>query len=174
LHSAGASVRRPHLARDYRGAPGWAVAASDTPSNAGRPPLPAASGAKKAIGERYRLGRRAGVPVVAGASSGIQVIASRSYLNPFAAFSASFVEFITRYHLLLSLLVTWTALNGMATSFSPMPRKPPTPTISAVILPSRSTSTSMISPILLSPGSYTFCLYQWVTVTLSAGRFEWI
>src|SRR3954466_1167716 len=46
----------------------------------------------------YLLGRRAGVPVVAGASSGIQVIASRSYLNPFAAFSASFVEFITRYH----------------------------------------------------------------------------
>src|SRR3954452_15686609 len=102
---------------------------------------------------RYLLGRRAGVPVVAGASSGIQVIASRSYLNPLAAFSASFVEFITRYHLLLSLLVTWTALNGTATSFSPMPRKPPTPTISAVTLPSRSTSTSMISPILLSPGS---------------------
>src|SRR3954447_6522964 len=95
----------------------------------------------------------AGVPVVAGASSGVQVIALRSYLNPFAAFSASFVEFMTRYHLLLFLLVTWTASNGTATSFSPIPRKPPAPTISAVILPSRSTSTSMISPILLSPGS---------------------
>jgi hypothetical protein len=49
-----------------------------------------ASEAKKAILRvRYLLGRRAGVPVVAGASSGIQVMASRSYLNPFAAFSAS-------------------------------------------------------------------------------------
>jgi cytochrome bd-type quinol oxidase subunit 2 len=47
----------------------------------------------------------AGVPVVAGESSGVQVIALRSYLNPFAALSASFVEFMTRYHLLLFLLV---------------------------------------------------------------------
>src|SRR6266436_3516573 len=93
------------------------------------------------------------VPVVAGASSGIQVIALRSYLNPFALFSASLVEFITRYHLLLSLVVAWTALNGTATSFSPIPRKPPTPTISVVALPWRSTRTSMISPILLSLGS---------------------
>src|SRR3954454_5801650 len=54
----------------------------------------------------------AGVPVVAGESSGVQVIALRSYLNPFAALSASFVEFMTRYHLLLFLLVTWTASNG--------------------------------------------------------------
>src|SRR6476619_2457769 len=102
---------------------------------------------------RYLFGRDAGVPVVAGASSGIQVMASRSYLNPLALFRASFVEFMTKYHLLLSLLVTWTALNATATSFSPIPRKPPTPTISAVTLPSRSTSTSMISPILLSAGS---------------------
>jgi hypothetical protein len=40
------------------------------------------------------------------AYSGIQVIALRSYLKPFALLSASLLEFITRYHLLLSLLVT--------------------------------------------------------------------
>src|SRR5262245_15744258 len=108
------------------------------------------------FGARYRFWRGAagaGVPVVAGASSGIQVIALRSYLNPLALLSASFVEFMTRYHLLLSLVVVRTELKGTATSFSPMPRKPPTPTMSAGILPSRSTSTSMISPILLSAGS---------------------
>ena len=43
-----------------------------------------------------RGGGAAGEPVVAGASSGSQVIALRSYLNPFALLSASFVEFITR------------------------------------------------------------------------------
>src|SRR5215831_4788704 len=94
-----------------------------------------------------------GVPVVAGVSSGTHVIALRSYLKPLALLRASLVEFMTRYHLLLFLFVTWTALKGMATSFSPIPRKPPTPTMSAVALPSRSTSTSMISPILLSLGS---------------------
>ena len=36
------------------------------------------------------------LPVVAEASSGTQVMALRSYLKPFAAFSASLVEFITR------------------------------------------------------------------------------
>jgi hypothetical protein len=58
---------------------------------------PAAQG-KSGI-RRYRFWRGAagaGVPVVAGASSGIQVIALRSYLNPLALLSASFVEFITR------------------------------------------------------------------------------
>src|SRR5262245_7181933 len=94
-----------------------------------------------------------GVPVVAGVSSGTHVIALRSYLKPLALLRASLVEFMTRYHLLLFLFVTWTALKGTATSFSPIPRKPPTPTMSAVALPSRSTSTSMISPILLSLGS---------------------
>jgi hypothetical protein len=52
------------------------------------------------IGASQRLGWRgagaAGVPVVAGASSGIHVMALRSYLNPLALLSASFVEFITR------------------------------------------------------------------------------
>src|SRR5215467_15079845 len=95
----------------------------------------------------------AGVPVVAELSSGSHFIALRSYLKPLAFLSASLVVFITRYHLLLFLFVTWTALKGTATSFSPIPRKPPTPTMSAVALPSRSTSTSMISPILLSLGS---------------------
>ena len=38
--------------------------------------------------------------MLAGASSGIHVIALRSYLNPVALLSASFV-----YHLLLSLVV---------------------------------------------------------------------
>src|SRR5271165_2956255 len=93
------------------------------------------------------------VPVVAGASSGIQVIALRSYLSPLAFLRASLVEFITRYHLLLFLVVARTALNGTATSFSPAPRKPPTPMTNPVTLPSRSTRTSSISPILLSLGS---------------------
>jgi len=72
---------------------------------------PAARGKSR----RYRFWRGAagaGVPVVAGASSGIQVIALRSYLNPLALLSASFVVFIMRYHLLLSLVVVWTALSG--------------------------------------------------------------
>ena len=114
-----------------------------------------AAGQPAALNRLSSLSRRriAGVPVVAGPSSGIRVIALRSYLNPFAVLSASLVAFITRYHLLLSLVVTCTALKGTATSFSPIPRKPPTPTMSAVTLPSRSTSTSLISPILLSPGS---------------------
>jgi len=43
-----------------------------------------------------RGGGAAGEPVVAEASSGSQVIALRSYLNPVALLSASFVEFITR------------------------------------------------------------------------------
>jgi hypothetical protein len=32
----------------------------------------------------------------------------------------------------------------------------------------------MISPILLSLGSYTLCLYQWVMVTLLAGMLDMI
>src|ERR1700730_6860550 len=76
-----------------------------------------------------------GVPVVAAAFSGIHVIAVRSYLYPGAFFNASFVVFITGYHLLLSLVLNWTALKGTATSFSPTPRNPPTPTISTAILP---------------------------------------
>src|SRR5712691_6424019 len=91
-----------------------------------------------------------GPPVVAGAFSGTQAMALRSYLNPGAIFSASLVAFMTGYHLLLPLVLNWTALKWTATSFSPAPRKPPTPTINAVILPSLSTRTSMISPILLS------------------------
>jgi hypothetical protein len=66
---------------------------------------------RKRFGARYRFCRGAGgagVPVVAGASSGVQVIALRSYLNPLALLSASFVEFMTRYHLLLSLVVVRT------------------------------------------------------------------
>src|ERR1700681_140524 len=68
--------------------------------------------------------------------------------------------------------VAWMALKGTATSFSPMPRKPPTDTMKASTLPSLLTSTSLISPILLSDGSYTFCLYQLVTVEASGGRAD--
>ena len=46
--------------------------------------------------DSYRFGRGVGLPVVAGASSAIQVVALRSYLRPFAAFRASLVAFITR------------------------------------------------------------------------------
>jgi hypothetical protein len=51
----------------------------------------------------------AGVPVVAGAFSEIQVMVVRSYLYPGAFFNASFVVFMTGYHLLLSLVLNWTA-----------------------------------------------------------------
>src|SRR2546421_10862399 len=80
-----------------------------------------------------------GPPVVAGAFSGIHVIAVRSYLYPGAAFSASFVVLMIGHHLLLSFVLNCTELKGTATSFSPAPRNPPTPTISAMILPSLST-----------------------------------
>jgi len=69
----------------------------------------------------------AGVPVVAGAFSGIHVIAVWSYLYPGAFFNASFVVFMTGYHLLLSLVLNWTELKGTATSLSePKRRKEPT------------------------------------------------
>src|SRR5947207_1333870 len=101
--------------------------------------------ARNSLTQAYRArgavpGAGAGDPVVAADYSGIQVMALRSYLKPLAALSESLVAFITKYHLLLSLVVTCTALKGTATSFSPMPRKPPTPMIRALILPpSRST-----------------------------------
>ena len=51
--------------------------------------------------------------------------------------------FITSHHF-LSFMVGCTASNGTATSFSPAPRKPPTPTISATIFPVLSTRTSLM------------------------------
>src|SRR6202161_4905862 len=85
--------------------------------------------------------------------SGTQVVVLLSYLKPGALLRLSLVAFMTKYILLLSFMVAWTAVNGTATSFSPAPRKPPTPTISVLIWPDLSTSTSMISPILVSLGS---------------------
>jgi hypothetical protein len=46
-----------------------------------------------------------------------------------------------------------TELKGTATSFSPMPRNPPTPMITAVTRPSLSIRMSSTPPILLSDGS---------------------
>jgi hypothetical protein len=46
-----------------------------------------------------------GVPVVAGAFSSVHVMALRSYLCPGAFFNASFVVFMTGYHLLLSFVL---------------------------------------------------------------------
>ena len=43
---------------------------------------------------------------------------------------------------------TSSSSNGTATSFSPMPRKPPTPTTACVIVPSSLTIRSFMSPIL--------------------------
>src|SRR6185436_2310960 len=76
----------------------------------------------------------------------------RSYLKPGAAFRSSLDEFIVSCHL-LSLRSAFTDVNGTMTCFSPMPRKPPTPITSALILPSALSSTSSTSPILLLPGS---------------------
>ncbi len=47
------------------------------------------------------------------------------------------------------------ALNGIATSFWPMPRKPPTPTTSATMLPSRDIKISLMSPTLSLLAPYT-------------------
>src|SRR6266850_2123567 len=80
------------------------------------------------------------------------VVLVLSYVNPGAVFRASLVVFKTRYHLLFFSLA-WRALKGIATSFSPMPRNPPTPMINAVTRPSLSIRTSSTSPILLSDGS---------------------
>ena len=59
--------------------------------------------------------------------SDTQAVLSLSYLKPGADFKASFVVSMVRY-VLLFFVVCLTALNGTATSFSPAPRKPPTPT----------------------------------------------
>src|SRR6202022_4895136 len=90
-------------------------------------------------------------------AAGIHVVLFLSYVNPGAVLRASLVVFKTRYHLLFFSLAC-NALKGIATSFSPMPRNPPTPMIKAVTRPSLSIRTSSTSPILLSDGSYTFCL----------------
>ena len=66
--------------------------------------------------------------------SGTQVVVSLSYLNPGAAFRLSLVVFMTRY-IFLSFMVGCTASNATSTSFSPAPRKPPTPMTSEWILP---------------------------------------
>src|ERR1051326_391074 len=84
--------------------------------------------------------------------SGTQVVVCLSYFRPGADLSSSLLAFMVR-RIVLSLSVFLTASNLTATSFSPAPRKPPTLTIKALILPSESTSTSLISPILLFWGS---------------------
>src|SRR5271154_980060 len=61
------------------------------------------------------------------------------------------------------------ALNGAATSFVSIPKKPPTEMITADSWPFLFTKTSTISPILYSEWSLTFCLYQSVIVTPSPG-----
>src|SRR5262245_13898369 len=67
--------------------------------------------------------------------SGTHWVLPRSYLYPGAPFKASLVVFMTRYHLSF-FFVPLTAWNGTATSFSPAPRKPPTPMMSALTRPS--------------------------------------
>src|ERR1700751_110747 len=85
--------------------------------------------------------------------SGTQLFLSRSYLNPGAFLSSSLVVSIVRCTL-LSFTLDLIELKFTATSFSPAPRKPPTPTIAALIWPPLgSTRKYMISPILLLFGS---------------------
>src|SRR5581483_11280051 len=80
--------------------------------------------------------------------AGTQAVLSRSYFRPGADFNSSFVVFIVS-RFLLSLEVILTAVKGTATSFSPAPRNPPTPMMSALIWPDSDTSTSSILPIEL-------------------------
>ena len=54
--------------------------------------------------------------------SGTQVVVSLLYVKPGALLRPSLVAFMTRYHLSLFSVVTCTAANGTATSFSPAPR----------------------------------------------------
>ena len=68
------------------------------------------------------------------------------------AFETVFRGFITCHHF-LSFMVGCTVSNGTATSFSPAPRKPPTPAIGATTFPDLSTKTSLMSRILFSLGS---------------------
>src|ERR1700752_732337 len=89
--------------------------------------------------------------------SGSHVVLVLLYLKPAEFFRLSFDSSSVRYHL-SSFLADFTAEKGTMTSFSPAPRKPPTPTTRPVIFPDLSTSTSSISPIFLSFGSYTACL----------------
>src|SRR4051794_9002794 len=70
------------------------------------------------------------LPVVSDAPSGIHFLAFRSKRYPCAPFSTSLVVFMMSCHL-LSLFLKCTASNATATSFSLMPRKPPTPMIKA-------------------------------------------
>src|ERR1700742_1298483 len=84
--------------------------------------------------------------------AGTQVVLALSYEKPGALFKPSLVSSSVSHHL-LSFLVFLTAVKGTITSFSPTPRKPPTPTTRPVILPDLSTRTSSILPIFVSFGS---------------------
>src|SRR3984885_5043284 len=84
--------------------------------------------------------------------SGTQVVLALSYLKPGAFFNPSLVSSRVNHHLSFRLAV-FTDPNGTMTSFSPAPRKPPTPTTRPVTLPDLSTRTSSTSPILFSLGS---------------------
>src|SRR6476620_2077152 len=83
--------------------------------------------------------------------SGTQVVLALSYLKPGAFLRSSLFSSSVNHHLSFFLAV-FTAVNGTITSFSPIPKKPPTPITSPVTLPDLSTRTSSISPILLSLG----------------------
>ena len=91
--------------------------------------------------------------MVARAFSGIHVIAVWSYLNPAAFFNASFVVFMTGYHLLLSLVLELDGIEGNRDVLRAYSKEPADANESTAIFTSRSTSTSMISPILASDGS---------------------
>src|SRR3569832_1926807 len=77
--------------------------------------------------------------------SGSQLVLVLLYLKPVELFRLSFDSSSVRYHL-SSFLLDFTAEKGTITSFSPAPRKPPTPMTRPVILPDWSTSTSSTSP----------------------------
>src|SRR3974390_563154 len=84
--------------------------------------------------------------------SGTQVVLALSYLKPGAFFRSSLVSSRVSHHLSFFLAVL-TAVKGTMTSFSPAPRKPPTPMTSPVTFPDLSTRTSSTSPIFDSFGS---------------------
>ena len=89
-------------------------------------------------------------------------------MNPGAVFNASLFVLRTNYHL-LSFSLARTDLKGTATSFSPMPRNPPTPMITTVTRPSLSIRMSSTPPILLSDGRKHSARRNWSQWCPSAG-----
>src|SRR3569623_1468070 len=100
-----------------------------------------------------------------------QEVVDLSYLKPVAFLSESLLSLRVSHHLSF-FLVPLTAENGTATSFSPTPRNPPTPIISAVMRPSLSIKTSSTSPTKQPHGPTTDSKKKPATAAQHVGTAE--